>query len=643
MDRPATEPTLTLQDIADLAKVERAVASMWRNRESVHGQLIPFPKPVAEVGGIARFDRSEVVDYLERTGRGKNTEARLDAAAVGTPEGWSLEELVTLLCLRHLAGDLAHLTDEECVDLAQELDPDDESFAREIAALADTGAARVFIDGLMAASFGGTDALAKLESSRAGRALALRDLTPDAITLLGTIVGACRTELGTDGVPLVSGGDAPAVVLGLSDADPELEIRAIGEDHIARALRRRMVIREQDHTVEAGPRVRLLSVVGTEPAQAIDDVDYTVLGLEDDEIAVIVGSAAVLCDAIPRVGKRQGTLEGKRAQTLGSGGLIAAFKMPRGLWKEAHRQALGVWVFHGGVKTGLPTVADLSTVRPTELDHDALAADLAAAFGDRTDREARAYRYGIEVPLGDIRAGHAVVAPGAAAVRLRAPEAIDDLNRVYTATLVTAELDPGFDVHAGAARTSREIVRRSLSELSSLGLIHLRTGNRIDPSHASPEGTTTVLSAHDGIEAFRLDPLDAQRLYPRANRTEPGDVVFSDRPPRAIVDPTGGSRVRSPSRILRLEPEAGIGPYTLAALINDAPAHHTDWRAWTVPRLPDDESQRLETVLADAADYTGRLRARQDAMEDLRRALISGIGAGTVSLVGPAATAGTRA
>lgn len=642
MQQPNTEPTLTLQDIADLAKVERAVVSMWRNRESVRGQLIPFPQPVAEVGGIARFSRSDVVDYLERTGRGNNAEARLDAATVGAPEGWGLEDLVTLLCLRHLAGDLAHLTDEECIYLGQELDPTDESFASDIAALTDTAPARVFIDGLMAASYGGADALAKLESSRAGRELALRDLSSEAIALLGTIVGACRTELGSDGVHLVSGGDAPTVVLALSDADPTLEIHAIGEGHQARALRRRMVIRELEPTIEVGPRVRLLSVVGVEPAQAIDDVDYTLLGLEPDEIAVIIGSSAVLCDAIPRVGKRQDTLEGKRAETLGSGGLIAAFKLPRGLWKEAHRQALGVWVFHGGAKNSLPTVADLSTIAPAELDHDALAADLAAAFGDRPDRQARACRYGKEVPLSDIRAGHAVVAPGALAVRLRAPETIDDLNRVYTATLVTSEPDPGFDVHAGAAASSYEIVQRPLAELSRLGLVHLRTGNRINPAHGNPDGTVPVLSAH-GAEAFQLDPLDAQRLYPRANRTEPGDVVFHDHPPRAIVDPIGGARVLSPSRILRLAPGAGIGPHTLAALINDAPAHHTDWRAWTVPRLPDAESQYLEAVLAEAADYTRRLRARQDAMQDLCRVLISGISAGTVSLDVPAATSGVPA
>ncbi|MEV4158035.1 hypothetical protein AB0J48_33920 [Nocardia salmonicida] len=643
MDQPTTEPTLTLQDIADLAKVERAVVSMWRIRESVRGQLIPFPRPVAETKGIARFDRSEVVEYLERTGRGNNAEARLDAATVGAPDGWSLEDLVTLLCLRHLVGDLTHLTDEECVDRAGELDPADESFATEIAALTDTGAARSFIDGLMAASFGGADALAKLESSRAGRELALRDLTSDAIELLGTIVGACRAELGADDVHLVSAGDAPTVVLALSDADSDLEVHALGEGPAARALRRRMVIREQEHTIEVGPRVRLLSVVGTEPAQALDDVDYALLGLEHNEIAVIIGSAAALCDAIPRAGKRQDTLEGKRAETLGSGGLMAAFKLPRGLWKEAHRQALGVWVVHGGAKTGLPTVADLSTIRPTDLDHDALAADVAAAFGDRTDRDARAYRYGKEVPLSDIRAGHAVVAPGALAARLRAPEAVDDLDRVYAATLVTAEPDTGFDVQAGASASSHEIAHRPLSELSRLGLLHLRTGNRINPAHSDPNGTVAVLSAHNGVDAFHLDPLDAQRHYPRANRTEPGDVVFSDHPPRAIVDSVGGSRVLSPSRILRLANGAGIGPYALAALINDRPAHHTDWRTWTVPRLPAEESERLESVLAEAADYTRRLRAREDAMDDLCRALISGIGAGTVSLNVPAATVGALA
>ncbi|MEV6061883.1 hypothetical protein AB0L62_17930 [Nocardia asteroides] len=642
MDQP-NEPTLTLQDIADLAKVERAVVSMWRKRESVRGQLVPFPQPITEVNGLVRFDRSEVVDYLERTGRGNNAEARLDAATAGPPEGWSLEDLVTLLCLRHLAGDLTHLTDDECAEVAAELDPADESFAGEIAALGDTAEARVFIDGLMAASYGGKDALTKLESSRVGRELALRDLTPHAIELLGTIVDACRTELGADGVHLVSGGDAPTVVLALSDMDPELEVHTFGDGPAARALRRRMVIREQEQAIEFGPRVRLLSVVGIESAQALDDVDDVLLGLEHDEIAVIIGSAAALCDAIPRAGKRQDSLEGKRAQTLGSGGLMAAFKLPRGLWKQAHRQALGVWVFHGSAKTGLPTVADLGTIRPTDLDHDALAADLAAAFGDRADRDARAYRYGKEVALSDIRAGHAVVAPGALAVRVRAPETVDDLNRVYSATLVTAEPDPGFDVRAVHAAGSREIAQRPLSELSRLGLIHLRTGNRIDPSHGDPNGTVSVLSAHEGAEPFRLDPLDAQRLYPRANRTEPGDVVFDHHPPRAIVDPTGGSRVMSPSRILRLTPDAGIGPYAVAALINDQPAHNTDWRTWIVPRLPAEESERLESVLAEAADYTMHLRTRQDAMEDLCRALISGIGAGTVSLAVPAVSVGALA
>ncbi|KZM70493.1 hypothetical protein [Nocardia terpenica] len=311
-------------------------------------------------------------------------------------------------------------------------------------------------------------------------------------------------------------------------------------------------------------------------------------------------------------------------------------KLPRGLWKEAPRQALGVWVFSGGATIDLPMVADLGAVLPTELDHDALAADLASALGDREDRMARAYRYGRMVKLSDILAGHAVVSPGTVAVWVRAPEAVGELNRVYAATLVTSVPDHGFDVAARAGARSLQVRHRPLSELSDRKQIVMRKGNKIDRSHHDPNGTVRVLSADGSSAGIQLDPLDAVSRYPRATRTEAGDVVFCEHPPRALVDETGGNLVLSPSRILRLSPDAGIGPRALAALINQSPAHHTDWRSWNVPRLTDDESTRLEAVLAAATDYIARLRARQDAMDDLCRALIGGIGAGTVSLCVPA-------
>ncbi len=96
--------TMALQDVADLARVRRPVVSMWRSRPRVRGQHLPFPDPVETSGGIERFLREDIVAWLARTGRGNNAEANLDAPALSVPEGVSLDELVTWLCLAMLTG-----------------------------------------------------------------------------------------------------------------------------------------------------------------------------------------------------------------------------------------------------------------------------------------------------------------------------------------------------------------------------------------------------------------------------------------------------------------------------------------------------------------------------------------------------------
>jgi hypothetical protein len=161
----------------------------------------------------------------------------------------------------------------------------------------------------------------------------------------------------------------------------------------------------------------------------------------------------------------------------------------------------------------------------------------------------------------------------------------------------------------------------------------MRRGRKFAPGLAEPSGTVRVLSADGRTDGVRLDPFDAARVYGRSTRTEPGDVVFIDRPrPVAVVDPDGGALVASPSRILRLLPGAPLGPHALAALINELAPAGTDWQTWTVPDLQPAAAEALDTALAAAFHYLSTLRAHERAMSDLTRNLINGVAAGAVTI-----------
>src|SRR5947209_6696 len=97
--------TLSLSDIAELAQVQRPVVSMWRHRPRARGVESPFPAPVTTEGGAERFDRDEIVAWLESTGRGNNDQARLDAPAFTTPDNADVEDVATLVCLAALTGE----------------------------------------------------------------------------------------------------------------------------------------------------------------------------------------------------------------------------------------------------------------------------------------------------------------------------------------------------------------------------------------------------------------------------------------------------------------------------------------------------------------------------------------------------------
>lgn len=622
--------TLTLRDVADLAGVQRPVVSMWRKRPMARGKLVPFPAPVDVRAGVERFSRDDILDWLERSGRGNNDEARLDAPALGGPDGSTLETLVTLLCLRVLSGEeLTESTARDRVSLAAEIDGADEFLLGEVRDAEATVDELRFVDDLVEASYGSGEALARLEGGAFGRAVGARDLNAQAVHIVRTVARACADHLDPEGVALVSGDGFTALTVALAEDFTELVIPEGDACTRAarRALRRRAAIRGVDtSSVTDGPRVRLLSIVGRDPDDALDALDDVVLDLGQGEIAVLLGPASLLCDDL------RGERERKRAETLRSRTLGLALRLPRGLWREAHRQALGMWVCVGGASTSRPMVADLGGVPGPELDAGDLAADVAAALEQNS---ARAFRYARPHDLGAILSSHAVVPRGVRAVRVGSLDAAPHLERIQAATVVTGPPLAGFDVLVSPAPGSVLLRRRSLGELKNDQQARILRGSRIDPAHTDPEGTVLVFSAELGSDDRfpRLDPFDAATNYPRAARTEPGDVVFQGgRRPRARVDAVGGFLVASPSRILRLHRTAGVGPHTVAAIINSLPDDAGEWQTWSVPILDPEQADELEQAIVAAADYEAALRRRADAAADLVAAMIEGVAAGAVTV-----------
>ncbi|UQX13211.1 hypothetical protein M5I08_18660 [Candidatus Mycobacterium methanotrophicum] len=615
----------TLQDVADLAKVRRPVVSMWRKRPIVRGVSIPFPAPVEITDGVARFARDEVVEWLTRTGRGNNAEHAYDAPAVAVPDGVALEDVVTLLCWHVLTGqELAGTSLPHRVGLAEEFDPDDLSLLREIRGVQASEALLTYVDDLVEASFGPPDALARLEQGRLKRTLGARELTRAAVEMLGWIVEAAATHLEHE--PVVMRAD-DWVALDIAAA---CELGVVSND---RALRRRAVIRGiAVGEPAARPRISVSSLVGLDIGDALDRADDVVVALDEDDVAVLLGPAAALSDELAA------TLQQRRATTLRVGNLVAAIRLPRGLWREAHRQSLALWICLGGANAQRPWVADLGVV--DHLERGDIAADIAGALAQTEDR---AFRYARRIDLASVLAAGSVVPRGVRAPTLREADPARHLERVHAATLTTTSPLEPLDVLVEPSPGRFRLLYRSLGELHERKHLIVKRGSRIDFADASPDGTVPVLPA-EMARRVALDPIDAARKYPRAARTDPGDVIFIEKPrPRAWVDPVGGAMVASPARIIRLQESAEIGPTVLATVINEMAAVGSEWKTWTVPAMRRDEAARLEAALMRADEFEREARRRADAARDLKTALINGVAAGALTLDAQPTTPGVAA
>ncbi|TQN44301.1 hypothetical protein FHU33_3799 [Blastococcus colisei] len=626
MAKTASPRLLTLPDIAALAGVQRAVVSMWRNRTSVRGAVVPFPAAVDVVGKVEHFALDDIVAYLAATGRGKNPEAAVDAATLAAPVAAGHESAELLLSLAVLTGaDLASLSPAELVTLAEEVDQNDQFLLREAREQSWHPDLPGHVDELVAASFGAEDAFARLDSGRLARGAGHRGCAPELVSLVASVTAACRDHAGT-GAVLDASGDLqfdqalaphfPAVLINDSAGVS------------ARRLRRRAAALQWAVLPEPGsvPIVRVRSLLGMATDDALLSADDVVVSLGPGDVAVVLGPATALTDALV------GSAERARAETLRPGPLATALRLPRGLWKAAHRQSSAVWVLTQGTGRTEARLADLDGV---DLDLDDLAADVAQALAPLTTSgplptEARTYRYLRPRALDRVLAGGQLVPRGTRAVRLHTAD--EHLETTHSAARELERPLPPLDTSVAACHALPVVRWLSLGELVNDKRLVLRQGRRIDPAGADPRGTVHVLSA-DGADAdLRLDPFYARDRYARATWTEPGDVVFIEKPrPRAIVDTRGGSLVATPSRILRLADSAPVGPHVLAERINRS-VPGSEWRTWDVPALSRADAEALDARLAEVASYRDELLRRERALDTWASALVAGVAAGSLAL-----------
>ncbi|MBG6059910.1 hypothetical protein RCH16_003394 [Cryobacterium sp. MP_M5] len=429
-----SEPTLlmTMSDIAALARVQRPVVSVWRTRAARSDT--PFPTPVSRRRGQELFDAHQVGVWLAATHRGNNPEAAMDAAGHAAPDdsagaaGSTLRAVTALLALRgQLGTPLGTLSDADLLDAADEHDPDDALFYREID---DIGAARGslvgYVDALVEAAYGEAPAFERILADRFrfdphGQSDTTRGdtaLSGPALKLLALTASALATTQGNDPASLQpvfvdatgSAGDILlAVAHARADAGGDLTVLTPNDDgDSARLLRRRLLVHgitrlglevQQSgafavtetavHIAQLPPANRTAMM----PTEMLSAIDQIVLQMTNDQLGVVIAPSAVLNDA--GLSRESDEL---RSTLLRSGRVRAIVRLPAGLLTNKPQQAQALWVL-GAAHAHVPLadrwtmVADLTTTPPTEAVIDDLVSDLIAALGDRGTVRAHAFRF----------------------------------------------------------------------------------------------------------------------------------------------------------------------------------------------------------------------------------------------------------
>ncbi|MBA3020928.1 hypothetical protein [Propionicimonas sp.] len=623
---------MTMRDIAGLARVQRPVVSVWRRRSRATAH--PFPPARQKRDGQEFFLRDDVVAWLEDTQRGNNPEARADAAAHSLLAGGSTKDAETisaLVTLRQLIGEpLAPLQPDDLLDLADEHDPDDRYFRREMERCADLARFARDADDLVEASWGELTAHQHLVETRLrtpGSALSRTVLSDAGRRFLLGLIGPLAAELGHPGLMDPTG--AAVDLLAECATSLELPVRVMDGDTGAQRLTRRQLLLAgvRPRLVERGrgewsmtdPTAHLVVLPSAAEPQLdelgqLEFLDEIVLQLTADQLVLCLAPAATLTDPLT------GTALAKRDQLLRGGHVRAIVRLPAGLRPAQAREHSALWLLGSPDPTPVgerrTLVADLGGVQLRQCE--GLADDLLAAWqGSRgARRRAWAQLHPVFTALL-VSASDTLVPPRPQRAVGRSRAGADWAVELRAADTAERLKPYRFDVLDQVAEGL------SVAQAIARGWLRVLSGRKVDVSGLAA-GTVPVVSDPAAPGAMRR--VDRLALLARVGGelTEPGDIIFSVRPkPSAVIDEEGGTLVLAPARILRVRSSAPLVARAVAARINAATS--STWRTWPLAVVPEPTRDVLGEALTDLAAQRARLVAELAGLDALTTDLTTAV------------------
>ena len=424
--------TLTMQQVADLAGVRRAVVSMWRSRYPTTEGGFPAPVDVRSL----TFSADAVGEWLTRTGRGNNPDAAVDAALHSSRFATIREHLDAasgLLLLQALTGELlADLDAETALDAILDAQLPALLPPREMLAALDDAALVADVDTLAEAGYGGERVLWRLVAAEhaPGGAFAEHSLTVDAAAMFTSLLRAVATadhhvvlhgqgalalltqvaaDIPADGTSSLGQGTMP-LNAGLSVREKGVEVAPGRASAASRLALRAFAARGIETTgTDAGDNLHVIVENRADAHAAItlfEKVRAVSHDLADRDVALVLAPADLL---VGTLGEGSNLDEARRecfnisqAQRAVSrhrqeqrAGLAPDYTLPlryvatlpKGMLRATGRRRLALWALAPNTDDTRPAFTTYGDHAHHALDPgecDALAADVAAACsGDR--------------------------------------------------------------------------------------------------------------------------------------------------------------------------------------------------------------------------------------------------------------------